>query len=72
MEGVGEVYEWPKYWSVQEVFQLWSASFRMPLGLGKVMIHEYIVVAFGFDGGKDIAVAGVVSNRKFLGLVQIV
>ena len=28
------------------------------------MIYEYIAVAFGFDWGKDIAVAGVVLNRK--------
>jgi hypothetical protein len=28
------------------------------------MNRDYIVVAFDFNGGKDIAVAGVVSNRK--------
>jgi hypothetical protein len=45
-------------------FQLWSASFRMPLGLGKVVILENIEVALGLVEGKDRGVAGSVSKRK--------
>ena len=47
-----------------EIFQLWSASFRMPLGLGKVVILEYIEVALGLFVVNDIGVAGSVSKRK--------
>jgi hypothetical protein len=46
------------------IFQLWSASFRMPLGLGKVVIFEYIEVALGLFVVNDIDVAGSVSKRK--------
>ena len=47
-----------------ERFQLWSASFRMPLGLGKVVILEYIEVALGLLEVNDRGVAGSVSKRK--------
>ena len=36
------------------IFQLWLASFRMPLGLGKVVIFEYIEVALGLFVVNDI------------------
>ena len=44
---------------------MWSASFRMPLGLGKVVILEYIEVALGLFVVNDIGVDGSVSKRKF-------
>ena len=47
-----------------EIFQLWSASFRMPLGLVKVVFFEYIEVALGLFVLNDIGVAGSVSKRK--------
>ncbi len=47
-----------------EIFQLWSASFRMPLELGKVVILEYIEVALGLFVVNDIGVASSVSKRK--------
>ena len=49
-----------------EIFQLWPASFRRPLGLGlgKVVIFEYIEVALGLLVVNDIGVAGSVSKRK--------
>jgi hypothetical protein len=63
MEGVGEMYEWSKNWH----------SFRMSLGLGKVMIHEYITVAFGFDGGERILRSwGLCQKGSVLVLVQII
>ena len=37
----------------------------MPLGLGKVVILEYIEVALGIFVVNDIGVAGSVSKRKF-------
>ncbi len=47
-----------------EIFKLWSASFRMPLGLGKVVILKYIEVVLGLFVMNDIFVAGSVSKRK--------
>jgi hypothetical protein len=64
MVGVGAEYELPYKARVFEIFQLWSASFRMPLGLGKVVIFEYIEVALGLLVVNDIGVAGSVSKRK--------
>ncbi len=50
MVGVGDEYEYSKNFRGCDDFQLQSANFRILLGLGKFIIHEYVVVAFGFDG----------------------
>ena len=42
-------------------FQLWSASLRVPFGLGKCVILLYIVVALGFVGVNVIGFVGCVS-----------
>ncbi len=50
----------------------WSASFRMPFELGKVVILEYIKVALGKIVVNDIGVASFVSKRKVWRRGQIV
>ncbi len=49
--GVGDKYEWPKNCLGRVERQMWLASFNIPFGLGNIMMHEYIAVAFGFVGG---------------------
>jgi hypothetical protein len=53
MDRVGEEYEWPKKRQGWWVVQLLSASCRIPVGLGNVVIGLYISVACGRDGGKE-------------------
>jgi hypothetical protein len=65
MDGVGEEYEWPKKWRGRWVVQLLSASCRIPVGLGNVVIHLYISVACGHDGGKESGIVGLVPKRKW-------
>ena len=45
-------------------FQLWSAILRMPFGLEKCVILEYIRVVLGFVGVNVMRVVGWVSKRK--------
>jgi hypothetical protein len=52
MDGVGEEYEWPKKRQGRWMVQLLLASCRIPVGLGNVVIHLYISVACGCDGGE--------------------
>ena len=47
--------------SARRSFQLWSASLRMPFGLGKCVILWYIVVALGFVDVNVIGFVGCVS-----------
>ncbi len=45
--------------------QLLSASCKIPVGLGNVVIHLYISVACGRDGGKESGTVGLVPKRKW-------
>ncbi len=46
--------------------QLLSASCRIPVGLGNVVIRLCISVACGRDGGKERGTVGLVPKRKWL------
>ncbi len=65
MDGVGEEYEWPEKWQGWWMVQLLSASCRIPVGLGNVVIHLYISVACGCDGRKESGTVGLVPKRKW-------
>jgi hypothetical protein len=65
MDGVGEEYECPKKWRGRWVVQLLSASCRIPVGHGNVVIRLYISVACGCDGGKESGTVGLVPKRKW-------
>ncbi len=62
--GVGAEYECPSNSHVCVSFQLWSAILRMPFGLGKCVILEYIKVVLGFIGVHVMGAVGWVSKRK--------
>jgi hypothetical protein len=65
MDGVGEEYEWLKKQQGWWVVQLLSASCRIPVGLGNVVICLYISVACGHDRGKESGTVVLVPKRKW-------
>jgi hypothetical protein len=65
MDGMGEEYELPKKRRGWWVVQLLSASCRIPVGLGNVLIRLYISVACDRDGGKESGTVGLVPKRRW-------
>ncbi len=64
IEGVGEVYECPKKCLFLVSDQMLFAWGKIPVELGKVVIHWYISVAWGRDKGKVRGALGGVPKRK--------
>ncbi len=54
-----------KKWRGQWMVQFLSASCRIAVGLGNVVICLYISVAYGCDEGKESGTVGLVPKRKW-------
>jgi hypothetical protein len=65
MDGVREEYERLKKRRGQWMVQLLSASCRIPVGLGNVVIYLYISATCGQVGGKESGTVGLVPKRKW-------